>query len=490
MVDKRTQAVNFADVAEAPSGGVSRVAPAFAGVSAEQIIFALFVVGIAVAPFWFASNVIEAWGANALFYGLLLSAYEISLAVRGRPHPVGVRLILPAAVGFAAVILWIAIQWVGWTPQSWHHPLWEMATEALGEDLRGSITVDPEHTLIAGLRALTAAAVFWLALQLCRDRRRASQFLTAIALIGIAYATYGLVAFLLFPDTILWYPKFYYKESLTSTFINRNSYATYAGLTLLACLGVVVTVYRRAVERAGGVRRYQLGALIQATAGWGGFLLLGFFIIAGALVLTGSRAGITFSLTGLLVLCGLLIVGGRKHGRFVGAIVVAVIVAIVASLITYGELFAQRLANVQAADRWAVYKVTWESIIDAPLLGMGYGTFEDIFPMYRDATIGSWGIWDKAHNTYLEVLQGLGLPVGLVFIASVLFLVVLCFRGALTRQRDAIAPAVAASASVIVGLHSFVDFSLQMQAVALTWMALLGLGVAQTWSSRTTTKDG
>jgi O-antigen ligase len=129
--------------------------------------------------------------------------------------------------------------------------------------------------------------------------------------------------------------------------------------------------------------------------------------------------------------------------------------------------------------------------MDAPFLGMGYGTFEDIFPMYRDASIGPlWGIWDKAHNTYLEVLQGLGLPMGFVFIASVAFLVFLCFRGALTRQRDAIAPAVAASASVIVGLHSLVDFSLQMQAVALTWMALLGLGVAQSWSSRTATKDG
>jgi hypothetical protein len=46
---------------------------------------------------------------------------------------------------------------------------------------------------------------------------------------------------------------------------------------------------------------------------------------------------------------------------------------------------------------------------------------------------------------------------------------------------------VATSATVIVALHSFVDFSMQIQAVALTWTALLGAGVAQSWSSRVDT---
>jgi hypothetical protein len=40
---------------------------------------------------------------------------------------------------------------------------------------------------------------------------------------------------------------------------------------------------------------------------------------------------------------------------------------------------------------------------------------------------------------------------------------------------------------VIVGLHAFVDFSLQIQAVALTWVALLEAGTAQSWSSKIAT---
>ena len=45
-------------------------------------------------------------------------------------------------------------------------------------------------------------------------------------------------------------------------------------------------------------------------------------------------------------------------------------------------------------------------------------------------------------------------------------------------------PRIAASVAFLVGFNALVDFSLQIQAVALTFMALLGAGVAQSESSR------
>jgi hypothetical protein len=45
-------------------------------------------------------------------------------------------------------------------------------------------------------------------------------------------------------------------------------------------------------------------------------------------------------------------------------------------------------------------------------------------------------------------------------------------------------PAIAAGASVLVGVHALVDFSLQIQAVTLTYMTILAAGVAQAVSSR------
>jgi O-antigen ligase len=94
-----------------------------------------------------------------------------------------------------------------------------------------------------------------------------------------------------------------------------------------------------------------------------------------------------------------------------------------------------------------------------------------------------------AHNTYLEVFQGLGLVFGAMLIAVVVMLVWRCVKGALTRQRNETVPCVAASVAFLLGLHTLLDFSLQMQAIAITFMALLGAGVAQSESSRVALED-
>lgn len=457
----------------------------------ERVLFALLVLGLAVAPFWFASNTQAAWAINALYYGGLLIAYELSRLIQGRPHPVSISFIWFPAVAVAIAMVWILVQWSPWTPDAWHHPIWSLASEALGEPLTGRITVAPQSTALAALRLLTFISVFWLSLQLCRSARRAFALMGAIAVIGIFYAGYGILNFLFFPDHLLWFPKRYYLESLTSTFVNRNSYATYAGVTLLACFGTLFTIYGRAAEEAGNLRRHQIAAVIQSTAGLGGVMLVGFFIIMIALMLTASRAGIGVSLAGLMVLVGLFVSRGGKQRQRLGWIIIPVVAIALAGISIYGDLFFQRMDVVanQAGSRLAVYRLTLRSIWDSPLLGMGYGTFRDIFPMYRDTSVPPWVIWDKAHDTYLEVLQGLGIPVGLILIAAVGFLVFLCFRGVGVRRRGAAVPAVVAASCVTVGLHSVVDFSLQMEAVALTWTSMLGMGVAQSWSSQRDLED-
>ena len=50
-------------------------------------------------------------------------------------------------------------------------------------------------------------------------------------------------------------------------------------------------------------------------------------------------------------------------------------------------------------------------------------------------------------------------------------------------------PRVATSVAILVGVQALVDFSLQIQAVTLTFMALLGAGVAQSESSRLALND-
>jgi O-antigen ligase len=202
--------------------------------------------------------------------------------------------------------------------------------------------------------------------------------------------------------------------------------------------------------------------------------------------LTGSRGGVAATFVGILVLALLAAIRARNSAGF-GLLAAGLTVG--AAFLIYGDFLRNRLLTegLVAPDRSAVYRLTWRSILDAPIFGFGDDSFQAAFAMYHDKSIIQEGSWDHAHNSYLEVLQGLGVPMAAVLLAGLLGLMRRCIYGALTRRNFALAPVASSVAAVIVATHAFVDFSVQMQAVALTWIAMLGAGVAQSWSSKIAT---
>src|SRR5262249_32160431 len=154
------------------------------------------------------------------------------------------------------------------------------------------------------------------------------------------------------------------------------------------------------------------------------------------------------------------------------------VLLLAAAFLAFGDLVVGKITRQGFGDesRMAVYTITARSILDAPVLGYGYGTFADVFPMFRDHSVDTSGRWEMAHNTYLEVFQGLGLLFGSMLVASVVLLVLRCVKGAMRRQANETMPCVAASVAFLLGIHTLVDFSLQMQAIAISFMALLGAG--------------
>jgi hypothetical protein len=472
------------------------------GELADLALFWAFVGALAWTPYWYGSNDLIAWGVNAVLFPGLAAIYELRLLVAAKPHPVGIRKIaLPAAL-FVAVIGWILVQTATVAPVLPAHPIWDLASGALGRPLAGSISVDRDLTMLALIRLLTAGSVFWLALQLGRNAARASLLLDALVVVICVYAAYGLVAYALANGQLPWLETGAANAKVTgvtSTFVNHNSFATYAGLGLVVVCATIFRLYEREFAETEGHRRLRIATMIEATGRNGGLLLAGAFVLSVALLLTGSRGGVISTAVGLAVLAAVVMrtgaggVPGHIKGRVtwrVGIIALAALAGI-AALFGFGDPFLTDLAERGIADtgRMAVYLITLWSILDAPLTGHGYGTFADVFPMYRDRSISVQGAWEQAHNTYLEIFQGLGLLFGSMLVACVLALVVSCMHGATTRQESLTAPRVAASAAFLVSVHSLVDFSLQIQAVALTFMAILGAGVAQSESSRVALDD-
>jgi O-antigen ligase len=449
------------------------------GAKIEQVVFFGFLLGLAACPFWFGSNRLGAWGVNAAFFSALLIAYEFSLLLGGRPHPFPVGSIKFPAICFALVATWCVVQMAPSLLKSWSYPIWDFASEAVGRELSGSISVNPDLTMLALVRLMTAASVFWLALQFGRSFDRSAQTLQTISVIGACYAAYGVISFIVAPDRLLWFPKPINFEAVTATFVNRNNFATYAGITLVTCIGVTMSMFRRRIEAVDGSRWAQLAEAIITATGKGGWFLLSVFVISAALIMTGSRGGICASAFGFIVLALLTWIRSRSRLSLSVCIISALIV--LASLTSVGDLFFERLESIgtDQTDRRAVYRLVVQSIQDSPLLGFGYGTFMDVFPLYRDTSVGIHGFWDKAHNTPLEIIQGLGLPVSILMFAAIGFLIWYCVASIGTTQRRSTPCLVAIAASAVVFLHGLVDFSLQIQAVTLTWCAILGTGVAQ-----------
>jgi O-antigen ligase len=461
--------------------------PARAGLIAgtvEQVIFGAAILGVAWAPFWFGSNRGIVWLINAVYFGTLVLLLEAALLVGRRAHPVAIKRLTYAVVIFALTCVWILIQASTWIPTWLENSFYQYGRETYGVDFPGSISTNRSLTYVALLRLLTEGVVFWLFLQLCRSPQRAHWAVQAVAIIGMAYAIYGIVAFFIFPGTILWFTKHAYLDSVTSTFINRNSYATYVGIGLVCALACTFSAYVRGANFVGRSSLRGAIAFVALTAGSAGWWLVGSFILSLGLVRTGSRGGILASVAGLIALILMTSLRGRNAVAAMAGLLSLLAAGV--AIFVFGDFFAGRLLafGLESADRLAVYKLTMLSILDAPWKGFGYGTFEYVFPMYRDNSLSPYSFWDKAHNTYLEFIQGLGIPTAALFLLMLLLLALRCGHAALTRKSSATAPLVATAATVIVALHSFVDFSMQIQAVALTWTALLGAGVAQSWSSR------
>lgn len=473
------------------SGSRSRP-PISAGGRFDQTVFWLYLLALAWVPLYFGSNRLFAWGVNAVLFGGLVVVYELGIVMSGRPHPVTPRRIAVPAGLFVLIVGWILLQTASWTQQSWHNPLWTLAGDALaqaGITLQGAISATPDEGVLGSMRLLTVAAGFWLGLQLCRDARRADLFLGAMAAIGLAYALLGLIQFFVMPDQLLWTRKEAYLGSLTASFVNRNSYATFAGLGLVASLGLLIESYRRASAGHVASLRLRLAAIAEATLRHGVFQLITLFLVLAALLLTGSRAGIVSSLAGALVLVT-IVVGMLRRRRLVVALLLPVLLAGALAFMVYGEHFTERLATGGGLEaRLAVAGRTLEAARDVPWTGYGYGSFDLVFSLYRDADMGPINQhWDKAHNTYVELIFELGFPAALAFGLMVLWIIAGIVRNTARREHAAMPSLVALGASAVVLLHALLDFSLQMQAVAITYWAMLGAGLAQSWSRRVDTR--
>jgi O-antigen ligase len=448
---------------------------------------------VALAPLFFGGNVPLAWGINAALAGTVLIAYETGRMFSREPAvPLPETAYFPV-IAFGAVCLWVYLQTVTWTPDEWHHALWQQAGQALGKELPGSISINRGETELGLLRLVTAGVCAWLGIQIGRDPLWAKRIVRAVAIIGAGYAVYGLALMSAGSKTVLWMdksPRIDFPDHLTGPFINPNSFAAFAAMALICGLALLFRAIRRAFagQTYSGWRGWLARAIgAGAPAGVYSLVLAPLFI---GIILSQSRACFVLAALAAFVLLGIEHMRARLHGRDPWTlrqtlfVLTVTVLGGVAALATQGEGLGDKLTRFSSTDisfRLSIAGVTARAIADSPFSGFGYGTFADVFPLYRDDSLPAFDRVLEAHNAYLEAILGLGIPAAALLFAAIGFMVYRCFHGALTRRRAHLAPSAAAAATLVIGFHALVDFSIQLEGISMIYAALLGAGFAQSW---------
>jgi O-antigen ligase len=399
------------------------------------------------------------------------------------------RTAIPA-IAFAFVLVWAWLQSASWMPSHLHHSMWQVPRDALGRNTPGAISLSPYDTLTEMMKLLSYCAIGWLALVLAIKHQNARRLFIALFVVGVAYAIYGIVLSALGTSqiTLLEGVPPLYGRDVTGGLVAKNSFATIAGMLFLVAIALVSEASTHAIISWRGWRPL-IRTVLQFIFGRGAPWLLGALVLFSALVAADSRAGLIATFVGMLVAFGFAVMFAARRQTMAWTLAagLAASTAIFTLFVLNGSTVGARFDNLVETRGVTEFRpVMWaaaeQAIHDHPLTGIGLGAYHDAYYLYADQFAPY--IVDRAHNDYLELAAGLGLPAAVAWVLGLTWIVFQCGRGALRRHRRRVYSVTAVAAAALVGVHSFFDFSLQIPAVSVIFAVIMGVGLAQSVSDR------
>jgi hypothetical protein len=436
----------------------------------------------ALAPLPLASNRDWAWSPLALLLAAALLTYALHLVSPKNAAPRQLRPLAFPIFAMTVVVGWALLQ-MWFLPHGTGSGVTGGELDALRR--QDGVAIDDERLLTGLMRLLTYCGVFWLASQLGRDRKFADRMCWVVIGSAVVVTASGYFMQLGYQACFV----FGLKKTgdictFSGTFVNSGNYATYAGLAGLVCAARLQGLIQQVDRRRSGARdRWRL--LLADLSGRGGLLVAALILLTCGILFSMSRAGFAAFIAATAVMAASMTVLRRhSQGRLIWPLL-TVFTFSIAILLIAGEQTIERLHALAISsgdpDRLALFSMAASAVTLRPWTGWGLGSFDGVFSILQPATLAT--PFDKAHNLYLETAMELGVPVASLLILAVVFLAARCLYGISIRGRDAEYPALGFGATVLVGLHSLVDFGLQIPAVAVLYSALLGIAWAQSWTT-------
>ncbi|MCR6673593.1 O-antigen ligase [Devosia ginsengisoli] len=433
----------------------------------NDLTFWVMLAVLALTPIPFGSARPFFWGLAAIIVGLWTAAYMASMLAMQQNLRIGFEKFGVQTLLAALFCLWLVVQML---------PLGLTSVQlADGVSLPvPTISLAPGATVLMLIRQLTYGLFFFLMLQVSANESRRRLLFDILLGVIVAYGVYGLVS-LHSGDTILGLEKWAYNGYATGTFVNRNSFATFlamGGVIAAARIGKLLSDSAAAHPDDGRPRHLRGNLLLYGLA---------YVWLAAVVLSTGSRMGLFVTVLGAVLAVAIAL--RRTRRLSVLALIVPMALAVlVAVMVFFGSALFERLGDLDASSdaRWDLYRQIWQLIMQRPLTGFGGGAFELAFPIIHQAPVNSDLIWSRAHNSYLALWAETGLIFGTLpliaigLIGARLAITVARKRGHLESQ------AIALGVLGVGGVHSLVDFSLEIPANTFVFLALLAAGAAST----------
>ena len=435
----------------------------------EQIpIIAIVVILFAAILMFGADRNDIALSFSGLFALLLLLILASEEWARNALVKRGSQLLVPAIL-FAVTLVCIA--W-GMTPfgPNGPHPVWNYVTTW------PAIAIDRSAVFSSVIKLVGLASTFLLGWVVSSSDSRARYLLTAVV---VATCTYGLWALLQNVSPALQIGVFnsFQNHRLSASFQSANTAGTLFGAVLLLAICLIFEESRHAgTERGAVIARITLP--LAATA-----------LLGTCLVLTVSRGASTATLCG----CAIFLIWEmfardwraiERRNLVYGVAIAGVILVLAWS----GDLLLGRYADSVkdwVDQRQLIYAVHWDAFVASPWFGYGLGTFDEVNKLLETSS-NYFVLWNvrAAHNAYLQWLEEAGIFGSIPMFGSLAWIIARTALGSRNRRRMTTWLRACVAASIVILIHSWSDFSLEIPALAMLWSVLLGSGYALAFSRR------
>jgi O-antigen ligase/tetratricopeptide (TPR) repeat protein len=390
--------------------------------------------------------------------GLVITLLALCLLVRPP------RFSLGALTNLVLLTLFILAA-VAFLPASWFfQPDWRRAfVNNFGIQLPSTLTPQPWITL--SYLVSFAAGLSWLYLVSTQNLElRETRFQLRLFTVGIALLAAICIAVYLAHITL----PFWHNERNFGPCPSPDQTGDLFGLTAIVILACGQDDLRK------GRKRWII---------WSFALIL----IVAAIILNFSRSGIVIFVAGSAFWLGALTFRQRSPPRL--ALGVSVLLVLLTVLLLFGGQTFERFhlrdfssAGVSTDFRWRIFHDTFRLIRDSPWCGIGFGNFESIFAIFRDASLSDQRALHP-ESDWLWLWAELGWPAVVLTLIGIALLVGRVFplrEG--TNQRYRLATLIAA---LLFALRGIVEVSGHRVGTAFAAVFLLGLSQPRPLSVKT-----